>query len=159
MGFEPIETTLGKLGVLVCWDQWFPEAARIMALKGADILIYPSAIGWFDADSDEEKQKQTDAWITIQRSHAIANGLPVAAVNRIGFEKDDSGCLKGIRFWGNSFVVGAQGEFLARGSCDKEEIIICDIDLGKSEETRQIWPFFRDRKIEEYNCLLKRFCT
>ncbi len=158
MGFEPIDTSVGRLGVLVCWDQWYPEAARIMALKGAEILIYPTAIGWFDEDEEDEKQRQLDAWITVQRGHAIANGLPLVAVNRVGFEKDESGCLKGIRFWGNSFAVGAQGEFLARASSDQEEVIVVEIDKKRSEDVRRIWPFLRDRRVSEYGCILKRYC-
>ena len=158
IGFEPIDTSIGRLGVLICWDQWYPEAARIMALKGAEILIYPTAIGWFDEDSDEEKNRQLEAWITVQRGHAIANGLPLVAVNRVGFEEDISGCINGIRFWGNSFVVGPQGEFLARASNDKEEVIVVDIDKKRSEDVRRIWPFLRDRRVDSYQCLLKRFC-
>lgn len=158
LGFEPIDTSVGKLGVLVCWDQWYPEAARIMALKGAEILIYPTAIGWFDEDSKEEKKRQLEAWITVQRGHAVANSLPLVAVNRVGFEEDESGCLEGIRFWGNSFAVGPQGEFLARASSDKEEVLIVDIDFKRCEDVRRIWPFLRDRRIEEYRCLLKRYC-
>ncbi len=157
LGFNPIKTSVGNLGVLICWDQWYPEAARLMALKGADILIYPTAIGWFDEDSNEEKQRQLEAWITVQRGHAIANGLPLVAVNRVGFEKDDHNVLDGIRFWGNSFVVGPQGEFLAKASSDKEEIIICNIDLKKCEDVRRIWPFLRDRRIDSYQDLTKRF--
>jgi len=157
LGFEPILTSVGKLGVLICWDQWYPEAARLMALKGAQILIYPTAIGWFDEDDKEEKARQLEAWITIQRGHAIANSLPLAAVNRVGFEKDESGCINGIRFWGNSFVCGAQGELLALASSENEEIILTDIDLKKSEKVRQIWPFFRDRRIENYSDLTKRY--
>ncbi len=158
LGFEPIDTSVGRLGVLVCWDQWYPEAARIMALKGGEILIYPTAIGWFDEDSENEKQRQLDAWITVQRGHAIANSLPLIAVNRVGFEKDDSGCLSGIRFWGNSFVVGPQGEFLARASSENEEVIVVDIDKKRCEDVRRIWPFLRDRRVDKYECLLKRYC-
>ncbi len=158
LGFEPIDTSVGRLGVLVCWDQWYPEAARIMALKGAQLLIYPTAIGWFDEDPEDEKERQLEAWITIQRSHAIANGLPLISVNRVGFEPDPSGCLKGIRFWGNSFICGPQGEFLAKGSSENEELIECEIDLERSENVRRIWPFLRDRRIESYECLLKRYC-
>jgi N-carbamoylputrescine amidase len=148
---------VGKLGVLVCWDQWFPEAARIMALKGADILIYPTAIGWFDSDSEDEKQKQLDAWITIQRAHAVANGLVVVSCNRCGFEKDSSGVLEGIRFWGNSFIVGPQGEFLARADI-KEQNLTVEIDLNRIKEVRDIWPFFRDRRVEFYSDLEKIYC-
>lgn len=156
-GFNPINTSLGKLGVLICWDQWYPEAARVMALKGADILIYPTAIGWFDEDSEEEKQRQLDAWVTIQRSHAVANGIPVVAINRVGFEADETKVLNGIRFWGNSFVAGPQGEILIKGSSDKEETLIIDIDLEKSKNVRKMWPFLRDRRIEFFNDLTKRY--
>lgn len=157
LGYEPIQTSVGKLGVLICWDQWYPEAARLMALKGAEILIYPTAIGWFDEDEEDEKNRQLEAWITVQRGHAIANGLPVIAINRIGKELDSKQHIDGIRFWGNSFVVGAQGEFLAKASPDKEEIIICEIDMQKSEEVRKIWPFLRDRRIKSYKNITKRF--
>lgn len=156
-GFEPIETSLGKLGVLICWDQWYPEAARLMALKGADILIYPTAIGWFEDDNEDEKLRQLDAWVGVQRGHAIANGLPLVSVNRVGFEADDAKVLKGTKFWGNSFVTGPQGEFLAQGSNDKEEIIITDIDLQRSENVRRWWPFLRDRRVEDYSGLTKRY--
>jgi len=158
LGFEPIDTSVGRLGVLICWDQWFPEAARTMALKGAEVLIYPTAIGWFDSDSKDEKQRQLEAWITIQRSHAIANGIPVISCNRCGFEADSSGVMDGIRFWGNSFVVGAQGEFLLRAG-EGEEILYCDLDLSRSKEVRDIWPFFRDRRVEYYSDLLKIYCN
>ncbi len=158
LGFEPIETSVGKLGVLVCWDQWYPEAARIMTLKGAEILIYPTAIGWFDEDSDEEKSRQLDSWITIQRSHAIANGIPVLSCNRIGFEADSSGVMKGIRFWGNSFICGAQGEILAQADDENATILYANIEHERTKEVRDIWPFLRDRRIESYACLLKRFC-
>ena len=158
LGFEPIQTSVGKLGVLVCWDQWYPEAARIMTLKGAELLIYPTAIGWFDEDSEEEKQRQLDSWITIQRSHAIANGIPVLSCNRVGFEADSSGIMKGIRFWGNSFVCGAQGEMLAQADNENETILYTNIEHERSKEVRDIWPFLRDRRIESYDCLLKRFC-
>ncbi|WP_458699630.1 carbon-nitrogen hydrolase [Sulfurospirillum sp. 1307] len=157
LGYEPIQTSVGKLGVLICWDQWYPEAARLMALKGAEILIYPTAIGWFDEDNEDEKQRQLEAWITVQRGHAVANGLPVVAINRVGKELDNHKVLDGIRFWGNSFVVGSQGEFLAQASSDKEEIIYCDIDFQRSEEVRRIWPFLRDRRIDSYNNITKRF--
>lgn len=158
LGFEPIQTSLGKLGVLVCWDQWYPESARIMALKGAQILIYPTAIGWFDEDSIEEKIRQRESWIAVQRGHSIANGLPTLAINRVGFEKDSSNVGDGIRFWGSSFAFGAQGELLAQGSEDQEELILADIDLNRSEEVRRMWPFLRDRRIESYGEILKRFC-
>ncbi|WP_455939888.1 carbon-nitrogen hydrolase [Helicobacter fennelliae] len=157
LGFEPIQTSVGKLGVLICWDQWFPEAARIMALKGAQILIYPTAIGWTPSDSDDEKQRQLQAWITIQRSHSIANGIPVIALNRVGFEADLSGVGEGIDFWGHSFVCSAQGEFLANANTT-ETNMLCEIDLARSEEVRRIWPFLRDRRIESYTDILKRFC-
>jgi N-carbamoylputrescine amidase len=158
LGFEPIETSIGTLGVLVCWDQWYPEAARIMALKGAELLIYPTAIGWFDEDSDEEKTRQLDSWITIQRSHAIANGIPVLSCNRVGFESDSAGVMAGTRFWGNSFVCGAQGEMLVQADHEKETILYADIEHERTKEVRDIWPFLRDRRIEEYQCLLKRYC-
>ena len=158
LGFEPIDTSVGKLGVLVCWDQWYPEAARMMALKGAQILIYPTAIGWFDSDSPDEKQRQLDAWVTIQRSHAIANGIPVLSCNRVGFEPHPTDPSLGIRFWGNSFVCGPQGEMLTRASSDEEEILLAHIDTSRTKAVRDIWPFFRDRRIDAYGCLLKRFC-
>ncbi len=158
MGFEPIETSVGKLGVLVCWDQWYPEAARIMALKGAQILIYPTAIGWFDEDSEAEKARQLESWITIQRSHAIANGIPLLSCNRVGFEADASGAIPGIRFWGNSFVCGAQGEMIAEAGNQNEAILYADIDHDRTKEVRDIWPFLRDRRIEAYRCLRKRYC-
>ncbi|MBF7049473.1 carbon-nitrogen hydrolase [Campylobacter volucris] len=157
LGFEPIKTSLGKLGVLVCWDQWYPEAARIMALKGAQILIYPTAIGWFDKDDKEEKQRQLNAWINIQRAHAIANGLPVVSINRIGFEKDESGVEDGIRFWGNSFVFGSQGEELFMANNEDELCKVVDIDMKRCENVRRWWPFLRDRRIEFYDDLTKRF--
>jgi len=157
LGFEPIDTSVGRLGVLVCWDQWYPEAARLMALKGAQILIYPTAIGWFDADPEDEKTRQRDAWITVQRGHAVANGLPLVAVNRVGFEKDESGVLEGIRFWGSSFACGPQGEILAQASSTEEEVVLVDIDLKRSEEVRRWWPFLRDRRIDAYEGLLKRY--
>ncbi len=158
LGFEPIQTSVGKLGVLVCWDQWYPEAARAMTLKGAEILIYPTAIGWFEADSEEEKARQLDSWITIQRSHAIANGLPVISCNRVGFEADSAGVMAGTRFWGNSFVCGAQGEMLVHADDKSETILYAEIEHSRTREVRDIWPFLRDRRIEEYSCLLKRYC-
>jgi len=158
LGFEPIQTSVGKLGVLICWDQWYPEAARIMTLKGAEILIYPTAIGWFDEDSHDEKQRQLDSWITIQRSHAIANAIPVISCNRVGFEADPSQVLDGTHFWGNSFICGAQGEILAHANHQDETILYADIAHERTKEVRDIWPFLRDRRIESYNCLLKRYC-
>ncbi len=158
LGFEPIKTSIGKLGVLICWDQWYPEAARIMTLRGADILIYPTAIGWFDEDSEEEKNRQLESWITIQRSHAIANGLPVVSCNRVGFERDSSGVLDGIRFWGNSFVCDPQGEIIAHAPHQNETILYATIDSRRTEEVRDIWPFLRDRRIDTYHNLLKRYC-
>ncbi len=157
-GFEPIDTSAGRLGVLVCWDQWYPEAARIMALKGAQMLIYPTAIGWFDEDSEEEKARQLESWITIQRSHAIANGIPVLSCNRVGFEADKSGAMPGIRFWGNSFICGAQGEMLTEAGNEDEEILYAVISDERTKEVRDIWPFLRDRRIENYDCLLNRYC-
>lgn len=158
LGFEPIQTSVGCLGVMVCWDQWYPEGARIMALKGAEILIYPTAIGWMPSDEQDEKDRQREAWIAVQRGHAVANGIPTIAINRIGFEKDQSGVMNGIEFWGSSFAFGAQGELLAMGSIDQEEIIYLDLDLSRSEEVRRIWPFLRDRRIESYGDILKRYC-
>ncbi len=157
LGFEPIETSVGCLGVLVCWDQWYPEAARLMALKGAEILIYPTAIGWFDEDSDAQKQKQLDAWMTIQRSHAIANGIPLICVNRIGKEKDPTGVIDGIRFWGRSFVCGSQGEYLKVCEHEDEIVAICELDMSQISNVRNIWPFLRDRRIECYDGLTKRY--
>jgi len=157
LGYTPIQTSVGKLGLLVCWDQWYPEAARLMALKGAEMLIYPTAIGWFDEDAEDEKTRQCDAWETIQRGHAVANGLPVISVNRIGKEADNHGVLDGIRFWGNSFVAGPQGEIIVRASHDQEEVLIVDVDLQRGEHVRRIWPFLRDRRIETYGDLTKRF--
>ncbi len=157
LGFEPINTSLGKLGVLVCWDQWYPEAARLMALKGAQILIYPTAIGWFDKDEKEEKQRQLGAWLGIQKGHAIANGLYTVAVNRVGFEEDKSGVEEGIRFWGNSFVFGPQGEEICILDSENECIKLVDIDLERSENVRRWWPFLRDRRIEYFSDLSKRF--
>ncbi len=157
IGFEPIQTSLGKLGVLVCWDQWYPEAARIMALKGAEILIYPTAIGWDSNDTKEEQDRQLNAWIISQRSHAVANGLPVVSVNRVGHEPDLSGATGGILFWGNSFVVGPQGEFLAQAGNERSEKMIVEVDLERSENVRRWWPFLRDRRIDAYEGLTKRF--
>ncbi len=157
IGFKPIQTSVGKLGVLVCWDQWYPEAARLMALAGADILIYPTAIGFESSDLDEEKNRQLEAWVISQRGHAVANGLPVVSVNRTGHEPDPSGQTNGITFWGNSFVAGPQGELLAVASQDNEANLIVDLDLARSESVRRWWPFLRDRRIDAYGDLTKRF--
>ncbi len=157
LGFVPIQTSLGKLGILVCWDQWYPEAARLMALNGAELLIYPTAIGYESSDAEEEKQRQREAWTTVQRGHAVANGLPVIAVNRVGFEPDPSQQTQGITFWGSSFVAGSQGEFIYRASETEEECTIVDIDLQRSEQVRRWWPFLRDRRIDEYHNITKRF--
>ena len=157
LGFEPISTSLGKLGVLVCWDQWYPEAARLMALRGAEILIYPTAIGWESSDSSDEQQRQREAWITVQRGHAVANGLPLVAVNRVGHEPDPSGATNGISFWGSSFVAGPQGEFIFQAPTDAECEAIIDIDLHRSEQVRRWWPFLRDRRIDAYGGLTSRF--
>lgn len=157
MGFEPIKTSVGNLGVLICWDQWYPEPARLMAMRGADMLIYPTAIGWESTDTDDEKMRQRDAWVISHRGHAVANGLPVIAVNRVGFEPDPSGQTNGISFWGNSFAVGPQGEFLCEADNHKEEIMIVDIDLERSEKVRRIWPFFRDRRIDAYGNITKLY--
>ncbi|WP_293740123.1 carbon-nitrogen hydrolase [uncultured Parabacteroides sp.] len=157
LGFEPIRTSVGKLGVLVCWDQWYPEAARLMAMKGAELLIYPTAIGWESSDTEDEKQRQLGAWVTVQRGHAVANGLPVVTVNRVGHEADPSGQTKGIRFWGNSFACGPQGELLAELSNSDEEIRIVEIDKARSENVRRWWPFFRDRRIDAFGGLTERF--
>ncbi|RAZ52970.1 carbon-nitrogen hydrolase [Campylobacter hyointestinalis] len=156
LGFEPIDTSVGRLGVLVCWDQWYPEAARLMALKGAQILIYPTAIGWFDGDEEDEKSRQLEAWVAVQRGHAVANGLPVVTVNRVGFENAPD-AKSGIRFWGNSFVFGSQGEELFRSNDSDEIVSIVDIDLKRCEQVRRWWPFLRDRRIDAYGGLLKRF--
>lgn len=157
LGFEPIQTSVGKLGVLVCWDQWYPEAARLMAMKGAEVLIYPTAIGWESSDTDEEKRRQTDAWIIVQRGHAVANGLPVVTVNRVGHESDPSGQTNGIQFWGNSFVAGPQGELLTELSDDQEETRVIAIDKTRCENVRRWWPFFRDRRIDAFGGLTERF--
>ena len=157
LGFEPVNTSLGRLGVLVCWDQWFPEAARLMALRGAEMLIYPTAIGWESSDTDDEKERQREAWTTVQRGHAVANGLPVVTVNRTGHEPDPSGATNGIQFWGSSFVAGPQGEFLYRAPSDSEVVEVVDIDLSRSEQVRRWWPFLRDRRIDAYDGLLKRY--
>ncbi|MDD2961297.1 MAG: carbon-nitrogen hydrolase [Muribaculaceae bacterium] len=157
LGFEPINTSIGRLGVLVCWDQWYPEAARLMALKGAEILIYPTAIGWESTDTIEEKQRQQNAWIISQRAHAVANGIPVISVNRIGHESDPSNSTNGIQFWGNSFVAGAQGEILYQSSSDNEDTAVVDVDLARSELVRRWWPFLRDRRIDKYKDITKRF--
>lgn len=159
LGFEPIDTSVGRLGVLVCWDQWYPEAARLMAMRGAEMLIYPTAIGWESSDTDEEKRRQLGAWITVQRGHAVANGIPVITVNRTGHEPDPSGQTNGIQFWGNSFVAGPQGELLTEFTQDKEEIRVVEIDKIRSEQVRRWWPFFRDRRIDAFDGLTKRFLT
>ena len=159
LGFNPIDTSVGRLGVLVCWDQWFPEAARLMAMRGAELLVYPTAIGWESSDTEEEKRRQLGAWVTVQRGHAVANGLPVVTVNRTGHEPDPSGQTAGIRFWGNSFVAGPQGELLTEFPNDEEEIRVVEIDKARSENVRRWWPFFRDRRIDAYEGLGKRFLT
>ena len=156
MGFTPIETSIGKLGVLICWDQWYPEAARLMALAGAELLIYPTAIGWDPEDAKEEKQRQLDAWITIQRSHAVANGIPVISCNRIGFEQAPDS-TKGIEFWGNSFIAGPQGEIITQANASEITLLNCPLDGQKSDQVRRIWPFLRDRRIDAYSDLNKRF--
>lgn len=157
LGFKPIQTSVGRLGVLVCWDQWYPEAARLMALQGADLLIYPTAIGYESSDTKEEQERQREAWTTVQRGHAVANGLPVVSVNRVGYEPDPSGVTGGIEFWGSSMVVGPQGEMLFRASKDNEESTIVTIDLDHSEQVRRWWPFLRDRRIDEYGNITKRY--
>lgn len=157
IGFEPIQTSVGKLGVLVCWDQWYPEAARLMALKGADMLIYPTAIGYESTDVPAEQERQREAWTTVQRGHAVANGLPVVTVNRVGFESDPSGQTNGIMFWGSSFVAGPQGEFLFRASNNEEVETIVEVDMKRSENVRRWWPFLRDRRIDYYDGITKRF--
>lgn len=157
LGFQPINTSVGRLGVQVCWDQWYPEGARLMALRGAELLIYPTAIGYESSDTKEEQERQREAWTTVQRGHAVANGLPVIAVNRTGFEPDPSGQTNGIRFWGSSFVVGPQGEFLYRASIDKEEVAVVEIDMQRCENVRRWWPFLRDRRIDEFAPLSQRY--
>jgi N-carbamoylputrescine amidase len=157
LGFEPIDTSVGRLGVLVCWDQWYPEAARLMALAGAELLLYPTAIGWDPNDEDAEKNRQREAWITVQRGHAVANGLPLLACNRTGYEPDPAKVGAGIQFWGNSFVAGPQGEFLAQAGSDQRQLLVAEIDMARSEHVRRIWPFLRDRRIDAYGDLLRRF--
>lgn len=157
LGFEPIDTSVGRLGVQVCWDQWYPEGARLMALRGAELLIYPTAIGYESSDTPEEQARQREAWVTVQRGHAVANGLPVVAVNRVGHEPDPSGQTRGITFWGNTFVAGPQGEFLAQASTAEEEAFIVAVDLERSENVRRWWPFLRDRRIEHFEPLTRRF--
>ena len=157
LGFHPIKTSIGNLGILVCWDQWYPEAARLMALQGADMLIYPTAIGFESSDTKEEQQRQRMAWQTVQRGHAIANGLPVISVNRVGYEPDPTGQTKGIQFWGTSFVAGPQGEICYEASDEKEDNAIVDVDMERSENVRRWWPFLRDRRIDEYGDITRRF--
>jgi N-carbamoylputrescine amidase len=157
LGFQPVPTSVGRLGVLVCWDQWYPEAARLMALAGAEMLIYPTAIGWDPNDADAEQARQRDAWITVQRGHAVANNLPVLACNRVGFEADPSGVSAGALFWGSSFVTGPQGEFLAQAGTEQAEILYAEIEPGRTEQVRRQWPFLRDRRIDAYDGLLRRF--
>lgn len=157
LGFHPVDTSVGRLGVLVCWDQWYPEAARLMALQGAEMLVYPTAIGYESSDTDEEKRRQREAWTTVMRGHAVANGLPVVAVNRVGYEPDPSGQTGGIQFWGSSFAAGPQGELLYRASESKEESVVVSINLDHSELVRRWWPFLRDRRIDEYGAMIKRF--
>jgi N-carbamoylputrescine amidase len=157
LGFHPIDTSVGRLGVLVCWDQWYPEAARLMALQGAEMLIYPTAIGYESSDTKEEQERQREAWTTVQRGHAVANGLPVVTVNRVGYEPDPSHQTNGIQFWGSSFVAGPQGELIFRAGNDAEQEQVVEIDLGRSEQVRRWWPFLRDRRIDKYGDILKRF--
>jgi N-carbamoylputrescine amidase len=157
LGFRPIDTSVGRLGVLVCWDQWYPEAARLMALAGAELLLYPTAIGWNPQDEEAEQARQREAWITVQRGHAVANGLPLLACNRTGHEADPSGHSEGAQFWGSSFVAGPQGEFLAQAPAGQESVLLCEIDMSRSEEVRRIWPFLRDRRIDAYQDLTRRF--
>jgi N-carbamoylputrescine amidase len=157
LGFTPIATSVGTLGVLVCWDQWYPEAARLMALAGADLLIYPTARGWNPDDAEDERQRQREAWVTIQRSHAVANGIPTLSINRTGFEADPSGHTSGIRFWGSSFVAGPQGELLAQAGCDDEAVLVATLPQARTDDVRRIWPFLRDRRIDAYGDLTKRW--
>ena len=157
LGFEPIDTSVGRLGVLVCWDQWYPEAARLMAMRGAEMLIYPTAIGWESSDTEEEKARQLGAWVTVQRGHAVANGLPVISVNRTGHEPDPSGQTNGIQFWGNSFVAGPQGELITTLPNDEETVRVVEVDKQRSEQVRRWWPFFRDRRIDAFEGLTRRF--
>ena len=157
LGFHPIDTSAGRLGVLVCWDQWYPEAARLMAMQGAEVLLYPTAIGYAANDTQDEQQRQREAWTTVMRGHAVANGLPVVAVNRTGFEPDPSGQTAGIEFWGSSFVAGPQGELLFRAAEDQEEVAVIDVDLAHSEQVRRWWPFLRDRRIDQYGDIIRRF--
>lgn len=157
LGFHPIDTSVGRLGVLVCWDQWYPEAARLMAMQGAEVLLYPTAIGYAANDTQDEQQRQREAWTTVMRGHAVANGLPVVAVNRTGFEPDPSGQTAGIEFWGSSFVAGPQGELLFRAAEDQEEVAVIDVDLAHSEQVRRWWPFLRDRRIDQYGGIIRRF--
>lgn len=157
LGFHPIDTSVGRLGVLVCWDQWYPEAARLMALQGAELLIYPTAIGYADSDTPDEQERQREAWTTVQRGHAVANGVPVITANRVGFEPDPSGQTKGISFWGSSMAVGPQGEMLWRAGRDEEESVVIDVDMSRCEQVRRWWPFLRDRRIDKYGDILKRF--
>lgn len=157
LGFHPIDTSVGRLGVLVCWDQWYPEAARLMALQGAELLIYPTAIGYADSDTPDEQERQREAWTTVQRGHAVANGVPVITANRVGFEPDLSGQTKGISFWGSSMAVGPQGEMLWRAGRDEEESAVIDVDMSRCEQVRRWWPFLRDRRIDKYGDILKRF--
>ncbi len=157
LGFQPIQTRVGRLGVLVCWDQWYPEAARLMALAGAELLLYPTAIGWDPNDDEAERQRQLDAWTTVQRGHAVANGLPVLVCNRCGHEPAPAAGSPGIHFWGNSFIAGPQGELLARAGADEDTLLLTDIDLARSEQVRRIWPFLRDRRIDSYQDLTRRF--
>ena len=157
LGFQPIDTSVGRLGVLVCWDQWYPEAARLMALRGAELLVYPTAIGYDARDTDDEQQRQREAWTTVQRGHAVANGLPVVTVNRVGFEPVAPGSSEGIEFWGSSFVAGPQGELLYRAPADEEAATVVEVDMKRSEQVRRWWPFLRDRRIDSYQSLLKRY--